>query len=375
MALFKRGRIWWYEILFERQRIRQSSKSTSKTVARAAEADHRRQLEKTLAGMPMEDKSQRVRTVAAAVKQYLADYELTHRPKSVLFVKGRLRRVEEQLGSLMIHELTEDRIREYQRTRKAAGVTGRTVNAELGELSRALGATWRQLWPKVRKFEEATEVGRALSPEEEKRLLEGLDRQDSPNRSRTLAVFVRLALLTGMRSGEICSLQWGRVNFESRTLEVGEAKTAAGAGRLIPMNGQTRAILEHYASWYAERFGPIEPGWYCFPFGKPIPNDPTRPITDITGAWDALRKRAKVECRLHDLRHTCATRMAELGVPESTMLSLLGHMSRRMLERYSHIRMKAKRDAMEGITLPTGFETPKLPPTKSPTVGETANLA
>jgi integrase len=64
-----------------------------------------------------------------------------------------------------------------------------------------------------------------------------------------------------------------------------------------------------------------------------------------------LRKLSGVKCRFHDLRHTVATKMAENGVPESTMLALLGHMSRQMLERYSHIRLMAKRDAMEGITL------------------------
>ncbi|MBL8220612.1 MAG: hypothetical protein JNL62_15365 [Bryobacterales bacterium] len=41
--------------------------------------------------------------------------------------------------------------------------------------------------------------------------------------------------------------------------------------------------------------------------------------------------------------------MAEAGVPESTMLAILGHMSRAMLERYSHIRMKAKREAVESM--------------------------
>jgi integrase len=46
-----------------------------------------------------------------------------------------------------------------------------------------------------------------------------------------------------------------------------------------------------------------------------------------------MRKEAKVNCRLHDLRHTAATKMAEAGVPESTMLALMGHMSRAMLER------------------------------------------
>lgn len=56
-------------------------------------------------------------------------------------------------------------------------------------------------------------------------------------------------------------------------------------------------------------------------------------------------------CRLHDLRHTFLTQLAEKGVPESTMLALVGHMSRAMLERYSHIRVVAKRNAMAGITL------------------------
>ena len=68
-------------------------------------------------------------------------------------------------------------------------------------------------------------------------------------------------------------------------------------------------------------------------------------------AWDNIRKDAGVSCRLHDLRHTALTKMAEAGVPESTMLSLAGHMSRAMLERYSHIRMAAKRTAVESLSI------------------------
>ena len=83
---------------------------------------------------------------------------------------------------------------------------------------------------------------------------------------------------------------------------------------------------------------------------SPFPSDPTRHATDITWGWDQLRKDTGVSCRLHDLRHTFATRLAENGVSESTMLALMGHMSRAMLERYSHIRMAAKRDAVAGVT-------------------------
>lgn len=74
-------------------------------------------------------------------------------------------------------------------------------------------------------------------------------------------------------------------------------------------------------------------------------------MSDLKHGWETLRERTGVSCRLHDLRHTFATRLAENGVSESTMLALMGHMSRAMLERYSHIRMAAKRDAVAGVVL------------------------
>ena len=133
------------------------------------------------------------------------------------------------------------------------------------------------------------------------------------------------------------------------------------------MSVQLFAVLSAHAEWFTNRFGETRPGHYLFPFGKPTPNDPTKAITDITSAWDALRKRAGVQCRLHDLRHTAATKMAEAGVPETTMLALMGHMSRSMLERYAHIRMAAKREAVEAMTVrPYSGESEAIP-TKTPT--------
>ena len=65
-----------------------------------------------------------------------------------------------------------------------------------------------------------------------------------------------------------------------------------------------------------------------------------------------LREAANVEARLHDLRHTALTKLAEAGTPESRMLALAGHMSRAMHKRYSHIRMAAKQTAVEGLAAP-----------------------
>ncbi|MBM3775895.1 MAG: hypothetical protein FJW37_12145, partial [Acidobacteria bacterium] len=101
---------------------------------------------------------------------------------------------------------------------------------------------------------------------------------------------------------------------------------------------------------FTERFGETRADFHVFPWGSPTPNDPTRQATTIKTAWGALRKAANVNCRLHDLRHTVATKLAEASVPESTMPALMGHMSRAMLERYSHIRMAAKREAVEALS-------------------------
>ena len=87
--------------------------------------------------------------------------------------------------------------------------------------------------------------------------------------------------------------------------------------------------------------------------------------------WTGVRKEALVKCRLHDLRHTVATKLAEAGTPESTMLALLGHMSRAMLERYSHIRLAAKRTAMDSISLAREIADLKYEPTNSPTLQTT----
>jgi integrase len=55
---------------------------------------------------------------------------------------------------------------------------------------------------------------------------------------------------------------------------------------------------------------------------------------------------------LCDLRHTCITKLAEGQASEQTLMSIAGHLSRKILEHYSHIRMAAKRAALDAIAKP-----------------------
>lgn len=153
---------------------------------------------------------------------------------------------------------------------------------------------------------------------------------------------------------------------------MGILETEAGRGRQIPMNDDLYHVLCAHAQWFTNRFGTTKPEDYVFPFGSPYPSDPTRPTVELKTAWDSIRKAAGVQCRWHDLRHTVCTKMAEAGVPESTMLAIMGHMSRAMLERYSHIRMAAKREAVQALRLTPKLAFSNVAPTKVPTAGQSA---
>jgi integrase len=67
-------------------------------------------------------------------------------------------------------------------------------------------------------------------------------------------------------------------------------------------------------------------------------------------AWLGACKNAGVRYRWHDLRHTFVSRLAEsASVSEQTIRSLAGHVSRQMLEHYSHIRSHAKQAAIRRL--------------------------
>lgn len=335
------------EFVYQGKRFQESTGATTKTVAKEYEKRRKAELERAAAGLPTEQKAKRIRTVADVVKAYTADYKLNHRPDSLTFSTQRLAHVKRLLGNTLVSDLTEERVRAYIRQRQSEDAAGRTINMELGELSRAIGHPWSVLWPKVRKLEERKDIGRALSQEEQSKLLDAALSLRSP----VVKSAIPLLMLTGMRSGEALSLKWGQLDLMGLTITVGRAKTSNGTGRVIPINSDLAGILATHRVWFVSKFGEPQQDHAVFPFGSPQPTDPTRSVTDISSGWDLVREATGVSCRLHDLRHTFCTRLAEAGVPESTMLALMGHMSRAMLERYSHIRMAAKRDAVAAVTL------------------------
>jgi len=63
-------------------------------------------------------------------------------------------------------------------------------------------------------------------------------------------------------------------------------------------------------------------------------------------------QRRGLHIRFDDLRHACITKLAEGQASEQTLMSIAGHLSRKMLEHHSHIRMAVKRAALDAIAKP-----------------------
>jgi integrase len=78
--------------------------------------------------------------------------------------------------------------------------------------------------------------------------------------------------------------------------------------------------------------------------------DLSKPIGEWKKAWRLACENAGVKYPWHDQRHSFISRIAENPqVSEETIRALAGHVSKQMLQRYSHIRSEAKRAAIEGL--------------------------
>jgi integrase len=380
---YKGSRIWTMDFFFHGQRIRESAGTRSKTLAQKIEDKRRRALEEGTAGIR---KQQQPGLLSVAADAWLEMKKSSLAPKTVVIEKTNLAHLLPGLGRKLVVDIDARDIACYQQKRIEEGASPKTANLEIGTLRAILRrhGVWARLQQDVRMLPTREDVGRAITAEEERALLEAC----AESRSRSLLTFVTLAIETGARFGVIRTLQWGNINFSNRSLRFGKDKTPSGTGRIIPLNPHAMATLSFWASHFPER----QPEHYVFPserYGvagdkfvpKTYDTDPTKPIGDIKEAWEAAKKRTarilkgipdasdpaeagdtagtekmKVEtfrCRFHDLRHTAVSRMLDAGVPIAKVAKIVGWSPAtmvRMAARYGHFNLEELRSAVETIS-------------------------
>ena len=168
-----------------------------------------------------------------------------------------------------------------------------------------------------------------LNPEQLANLIEATNNEHDYQ----AANFMRMALFTGMRRGELFKLQWDDIDFDRGFIHI-RHNPKGGKDQTIPLNDAAREILANH---------PQSDSPFVFPTrgGKQRTSPPNR--------INAIRKKAGLppDFRpLHGLRHTYASMLASSGqVDLYTLQKLLTHKSAAMTQRYAHLRDDALRRA------------------------------
>lgn len=359
MSLVKRGKVWHCHFVVNGQRFRQSLETTDWREAQAkekeliaeAQAGRLHQTSTSMARQPFGD----------AADDYVTARKLELAPASRAKEKQLLLQLRGYFKQEPLKAITAKRIIEYRAWRAEQGVGPATLNAELGILRRVMkrARLWARVADDIRPLRESGSIGRALTHEEQQRLLKTAVMRPEWETAYIAAV---LCLNTTARGCELKGLRWADVDLFAKALTICKSKTQAGE-RVVPLTTVACSALARLRA-RAESFGPVEPAHYVFAAftpkftfsGKDVVDynvtgfDPTRHLNSWRSAWRTLTKRANLPgFRFHDLRHCAITSLAESGASDSTIMAIAGHVSRRMLERYSHVRMEAKRTALETL--------------------------
>jgi len=372
MALVKRGKTWHCHFFVNGQRFRQSLETTDWREAQNKQKD--------LIGLATEGKLTQTSASLARqpFKQAADDYVTARKLELASASQAKEKQLLVQLRAFFKEEplksITAKRIAEYRAWRAEQKVVrgGReqkvgpaTLNAEVGILRRIMkrARVWARVADDIRPLREPSSIGKALTEEEKQRLLKTATIRPEWETAYLAAV---LCLNTTARGCELKGLQWSDVDLFAKTLTIRKSKTAAGE-RTVPLTDVAASALARLRR-RAEGFGNVEPSHYVFAAfvpkfkfsGKRVIEynmtafDPARHLKSWRSAWRTLTKKAGLPgFRFHDLRHCAITLLAENGASDSTIMAIAGHVSRRMLERYSHVRMEAKRNAMEALAVST----------------------
>jgi integrase len=229
-------------------------------------------------------------------------------------------------GKTRILELNVTKLREA-RKKLQKGRTPATVNRYLSALrscwnwGRAAGLVPQEKrWPTRLLLKEDNERRRYLSDKELTRLLE------AAAHSPTMNAAIVLSVACGLRQGELLNLKWQDIDLDGQRLRIMQTKTDKPRTVYVPASAvdalralKRESLVSTKAVFLGQGDEPLNRGTIRIRW---------LPIRDAAGLRDF---------RWHDLRHSCASFLAQNGATLLEIGAVLGHRSTSATRRYAHL--------------------------------------
>ena len=348
MAIFKRGRVYWYHFVFNGAHIQHSSKQGNPRVARQIEAAHRTALAKGEVGIVD-------RKPVPTLKQFSQRFidaisvRSAAKPNTVKFYAKKLNRLLDFdfLAESPLDRIDEALIESFVQSRTKQ-VSPASVNRELATLRRLLrlAQEWKVIVrvPRIRLL-----PGERIREFVVNRELEAKYLMSAPQPLRDVATLI---VDTGLRVGEAVGLTWSDVTLEpingaklgSIDIRSGKSKNAK---RTVPLTRRVHKMLSHrLGDWKSRTAGEsISPWVFANSHGESLSVD------FLDRAHSKLRAdlNLPIDFVLHSLRHTMLTRLGESGVDAFTIMRIAGHSTIVVSQRYVHPSSEAVERAFERL--------------------------
>jgi len=305
------------------------------------------------------------------VKQFLEHwynnvYRMEVRESSYIQRENLLRNhILPELGHMQLRKLNPMHVQTFYTKKLQEGLKPSTIHVFHAILHKALKVAVRWKLVPYNVCDQVTlpslkdqEIGKALTMEQAIVLLKACQ-------GHILEAFITLALLTGMRHGELSALRWDDIDFEQGHLQVQRTVSRLGKKGFVERAPKTRkskrevvlpklaleALEKHYLRQQEARARAGEQ-WvnhnlvFCNPRGGFVSEQVTRRV------FHRLPKRAGLpQIRIHDLRHTASTLLSlEMDQPEKLVQDLLGHESIEMTRgKYTHGNRRLQQRMMEEV--------------------------
>ena len=268
-------------------------------------------------------------TVAELAERYLREHaEVRCKPSTVTGYRRTIgRHILPAFGELPISALGREHVADlHYRLRKTPVAANEAVGLLSGMLNRA--EAWELVPPGSNPCRFVTRYRtrrpeRFLTEGEFRRLGETLDNLEAEDLIPVhVAAAIRLLMLTGCRCGEVLGLRWEDVALERNEVRLQDSKTGP---RVVPLSPAAVRVLEGVPRLSSNP-------WVI------AGRKPGKLLSHIGHYWYGVRERAGLDdVRLHDLRHSFASRALALGEDLTMIGKLLGHKKIQTTARYAHL--------------------------------------